>query len=37
MPTSYILDKNGVVRFVHAGFKSGDDAQIESEISSLVD
>jgi cytochrome c biogenesis protein CcmG/thiol:disulfide interchange protein DsbE len=37
MPTSYILDKNGVVRFVHAGFKSGDDAQIESEVSSLVD
>ena len=36
MPTSYILDKNGVVRFVHAGFKSGDDAQLESEVSSLV-
>jgi cytochrome c biogenesis protein CcmG, thiol:disulfide interchange protein DsbE len=37
MPTSYIVDKNGVVRFVHAGFKSGDDAKIESEVSSLVD
>ena len=36
MPTSYILDKNGVVRFVHAGFKSGDEAQIESEVTSLV-
>jgi cytochrome c biogenesis protein CcmG, thiol:disulfide interchange protein DsbE len=36
MPTSYILDKNGVVRFVHAGFKSGDDAKIESEVGSLV-
>jgi peroxiredoxin len=37
MPTSYVLDKHGVVRFVHAGFKSGDDAQIESEVRSLVD
>ena len=37
MPTSYIVDRNGVVRFVHAGFKSGDDAKIESEVSSLVD
>jgi peroxiredoxin len=36
MPTSYIVDKNGIVRFVHAGFKSGDDAQIESEVSSLL-
>jgi cytochrome c biogenesis protein CcmG, thiol:disulfide interchange protein DsbE len=35
MPTSFVLDKNGVVRFVHAGFTDGDDAQIKSEVSSL--
>jgi peroxiredoxin len=35
MPTSYVVDKNGVVRFVHAGFTQGDDEQIKSEASSL--
>jgi peroxiredoxin len=36
MPTSYIIDKNGIVRFVHVGYKSGDDAEIEAHVSSLV-
>ncbi|HMJ15039.1 MAG TPA: TlpA disulfide reductase family protein [Polyangiaceae bacterium] len=32
MPTSYVIDKNGIVRMVHAGFKSGDEAQITAAI-----
>ena len=35
MPTSYILDKSGIVRFVHAGFHSGDEQQIEANLSTL--
>lgn len=36
MPTAYILDKNGIVRFVHVGFHSGDEKQIEQEVQSLL-
>ncbi|HEY6558049.1 MAG TPA: TlpA disulfide reductase family protein [Polyangiaceae bacterium] len=32
MPTSYVIDKNGIVRLVHAGFRSGDEAQIAAAI-----
>jgi peroxiredoxin len=32
MPTSYVIDKNGIVRMVHAGFNSGDEAQIAAAI-----
>jgi len=35
MPTSYILDKNGIVRFVHAGFHTGDEKQIEAQLKTL--
>ena len=35
MPTSFVVDKNGVVRFVHAGFTDGDEAQIRAEVSGL--
>jgi peroxiredoxin len=35
MPTSFVVDTHGMVRFVHAGFTAGDDAQIKSEVSSL--
>ena len=35
MPTSFVIDKNGVVRFVHAGFTAGDEAQIRAEVSGL--
>ena len=35
MPTSFVIDKNGVVRFVHAGFTDGDEAQIRAEVSGL--
>lgn len=32
MPTSYVIDKSGIVRLVHAGFHSGDEAQIAAAI-----
>ena len=36
MPTSYVLDKHGVVRFVHSGFYAGEEQQLETEIRSLL-
>lgn len=35
MPTSYVIDKNGIVRFVHAGFSPGDEVTLKSELESL--
>ena len=36
MPTSYVIDKTGIVRFVHSGFHSGEEQQLEAEIDSLL-
>ena len=36
MPTSYVIDKTGIVRFVHSGFHSGEELQIEAELDSLL-
>jgi cytochrome c biogenesis protein CcmG/thiol:disulfide interchange protein DsbE len=36
MPTSFIIDKKGLVRFVHAGFRDGDESEIESQLKSLI-
>jgi peroxiredoxin len=36
MPCTFIVDKNGVVRFVHFGFHDGEEASIEQEIKSLL-
>lgn len=35
MPTSFTLDENGIVRFVHAGYELGDELALEQEITSL--
>jgi peroxiredoxin len=35
MPTSFVIDKYGVVRFVHAGYSPGDEATLRHEIESL--
>jgi peroxiredoxin len=35
MPTSYVIDKNGIVRFVHAGFSAGDEAELGAVIDGL--
>lgn len=36
MPTTFILDRNGVVRFVHLGYHDGEEATIEQEIKGLL-
>jgi len=36
MPSSYVIDQKGVVRHVHAGFRAGDEADIEREIRALL-
>jgi peroxiredoxin len=36
MPTLFIIDKNGLIRFVHAGFRPGDQHQISAAIDSLL-
>lgn len=36
MPTSYLLDKQGNIRVVHAGFKEGDIVKIRSQVMQLL-
>jgi|TARA_B110000238_G_C16062828_1_gene411328 peroxiredoxin len=36
MPTSYIIDKSGVIRYVHSGYKTGDVNKIKNEIEKLL-
>jgi thiol-disulfide isomerase/thioredoxin len=36
MPSSFVVDKGGVVRAVHGGFEPGDEAKLESELNALV-
>ncbi len=36
MPTSYLIDRNGVIRYVHKGFRAGDMDEIRAEIAKLV-
>lgn len=36
MPTSYILDRRGIVRHVHAGFRSSDAEPMANEVAALV-
>ena len=36
MPTSYVLDKKGVVRYVHEGYESGDVARFKRELDELT-
>jgi thiol-disulfide isomerase/thioredoxin len=35
MPTAYVVDKSGIVRFVHVGYHAGDEAKLEEEVRSL--
>jgi peroxiredoxin len=38
MPTSYVVDKNGVVRYVHEGFHGGSDVEkLRREIDELLE
>ncbi len=36
MPSTFILDRQGVVRFVHLGYHDGEEAEIEREVKSLM-
>ena len=36
MPSTFILDRNGMIRFVHLGYHDHDEAEIEREIRSLL-
>jgi peroxiredoxin len=36
MPTSYLIDRRGVIRYVHRGFRRGDLKELRARISKLV-
>ncbi|MET0389836.1 MAG: TlpA disulfide reductase family protein [Polyangiales bacterium] len=36
MPSSYIVDRKGIVRYVHGGYRSGDAAEFEKQIQELL-
>jgi cytochrome c biogenesis protein CcmG/thiol:disulfide interchange protein DsbE len=36
MPSSFLIDKKGIVRFAHVGYRNGDEVQIEKEIQDLL-
>ncbi|HPG24760.1 MAG: TlpA family protein disulfide reductase [Spirochaetaceae bacterium] len=36
MPTSYLIDREGVIRYVHRGFKRGDGDKLRHEIRALL-
>jgi peroxiredoxin len=36
MPSSFLIDKNGVVRYAHVGYHDGEEAQVEKEIKELL-
>jgi cytochrome c biogenesis protein CcmG/thiol:disulfide interchange protein DsbE len=36
MPSSFIVDKHGIVRFVHGGFSPGDERELRNELRSLL-
>jgi thiol-disulfide isomerase/thioredoxin len=36
MPTSYLIDQNGVVRLVHRGFRNGDMDEIREQVEKLL-
>ena len=36
MPTTYVVDRAGIVRFIHHGFHEGDTKTLESELSDYL-
>ena len=36
MPTSFLIDKNGVVRYAHVGYHDGEELVVEKEIKELL-
>jgi peroxiredoxin len=36
MPSSFVVDKKGIVRYAHAGYHDGEEAELEKEIAGLL-
>ena len=36
MPSSFLIDKNGVIRYAHVGYHDGEEAEVEKEIKDLL-
>lgn len=36
MPTTYLVDRKGVVRIVHRGFRTGDDKKLRAQVEKLL-
>ncbi len=36
MPSSFVIDKDGIVRFAHVGFHDGEELEVENEIRGLL-
>jgi len=36
MPSSFLIDRNGIVRYVHLGFRTGDAEKIRGEIEQVL-
>jgi peroxiredoxin len=37
MPTSYVIDRDGVIAYVHEGFRKGDMEEIRKKIAKLIE
>jgi cytochrome c biogenesis protein CcmG/thiol:disulfide interchange protein DsbE len=37
MPSSFLVDRNGIVRFAHAGYHDGEEKELEKEIRGLLE
>ena len=35
MPSSFVIDRNGVIRAINAGFDSGDESKIEKQLTAI--
>lgn len=36
MPTSYLIDKHGVIRYIHQGFREGETDELKMQITKLL-
>jgi cytochrome c biogenesis protein CcmG, thiol:disulfide interchange protein DsbE len=36
MPSAYVIDRNGVIRHIHEGYKDGKEKELEKEIKALL-
>jgi hypothetical protein len=36
MPSTFVIDRKGVVRYTHVGYRDGDEVEIEREVQELL-